>query len=464
MNNSCMSLVRATLAAAARAPAPRWRRFLAFLGPLVLTNVLQALAGTLNNIYLGQLLGAGALAAAVTFFPLLMFCIAFVIGLGAGASALIGQAWGAKQPDKVRQIAGTVVAGGALLGTLVGLAGIAGIEPLLRALRTPTDILPAAVAYARVTLLGLPAMFVYMLAGAILRGVGDSLTPLRTLLVACVVTMTLTPALILGWIGLPPQGATSAAWANVAGAVAALAWLAWHLARKRHLLAVAALGGHLRLDAPILRIVARLGVPTGLFFVASSLADIALLSLVNTHGSHATAAWGAVSQVMAYVQFPAMSIAIAASVFAAQALGAGELGEVDHATRVGLGMNLLLTGGLATTVALAAPWLAALFTREQEVVTLTAALLRITVWGSIFFGMASVFTGVMRSAGTVRTPTLISLGCLAFLLFPLGWLFHGMVGIHGIWFGYPLTYATAFALQGAYFYGAFKRRPMRRLV
>lgn len=205
-------------------------------------------------------------------------------------------------------------------------------------------------------------------------------------------------------------------------------------------------------------------MPTGLFFVASSLADIALLSLVNTHGSHATAAWGAVSQVMTYVQFPAMSIAIAASVFAAQAIGAGELEEVGHATRVGLGLNLLLTGGLAVLVALAAPRLAALFTREPEVVTLTAALLRITVWGSIFFGLASVFTGVMRSAGTVRVPTLISLGCLAFLLFPLGWLFHRLVGIHGIWFGYPLTYATAFVLQGAYFFGVFRRRPIRRLV
>ena len=451
-------------ATSARAPVALWRRFLAFLAPLVLTNVLQALAGTLNNIYLGQLLGASALAAAVTFFPLLMFCIAFVIGLGAGTSSLIGQAWGAKQPAKVREIAGTVVVGGGLLGVAVALAGQAGIAPLLRALGTPADILAAAVDYARVTLLGLPFMFVYMLAGAILRGVGDSVTPLRTLLVACVVTMTLTPALILGWAGLPPQGATSAAWANVAGSIAALGWLAWHLARRRHLLAFASLRAHLRLDAAILRTVARLGVPTGLFFVASSLADIALLSLVNTHGSQATAAWGAVSQVMTYVQFPAMSIAIAASVFAAQAIGAGELEEVGHATRVGLGLNLLLTGGLAVLVALAAPWLAALFTREPEVVTLTAALLRITVWGSIFFGLASVFTGVMRSAGTVRVPTLISLGCLAFLLFPLGWLFHRLVGLHGIWFGYPLTYATAFVLQGAYFFGVFRRRPIRRLV
>jgi Na+-driven multidrug efflux pump len=89
--------------------------------------------------------------------------------------------------------------------------------------------------------------------------------------------------------------------------------------------------------------------------VTGSLADIALLSLVNGHGSAATAAWGAVNQVMAYVQFPAMSIAIAASVFAAQAIGANQAEEVGHLTQVGLAMNLVLTGMLAVLIAWLAP-------------------------------------------------------------------------------------------------------------
>ena len=70
--------------AAAAGPRPLWKTFLVFLGPLVLTNMLQALSGTLNNIYVGQMLGIGALAAVASFFPLLMFFVAFVIGLGSG--------------------------------------------------------------------------------------------------------------------------------------------------------------------------------------------------------------------------------------------------------------------------------------------------------------------------------------------------------------------------------------------
>ncbi|NML42936.1 MATE family efflux transporter [Ramlibacter sp. G-1-2-2] len=443
---------------------PLWTRFLVFLGPLVLTNVLQALAGTITTIYLGQLLGARALAAAVSFFPLFMCCIGFVIGLGAGASILIGQAWGAREPDKVRRVAGTVLVGALALSCIVAGVGELGIAPLMRALGTPADVLPDSIAYARVLLLALPALFLHLLSAAVLRGLGDSVTPLRALLVASSVWVALTPAFILGWLGLPRLGVTSAAWASLCGNSAAVAWLGWHLHRKQHMVAFGALRPYFHFNGPLLKTVARLGIPTGLFFITSSAADVGMLSLVNRHGSQATAAWGAVNQVMAYVQFPAMSIAIASSVFAAQAIGARQLAEVDHVTRVGLWLNLLLTGGLAVVAALAAPFAVALFLKDGAIIALASSLLHITVWGSIAFGMASVFTAVMRAAGTVRVPTSISLGCIALLLFPFAWSLENALGLQGIWVAYPLTYACALVLQTLYFYGVWKRRPIARLV
>jgi Na+-driven multidrug efflux pump len=255
-----------------------------------------------------------------------------------------------------------------------------------------------------------------------------------------------------------------AACANVLSSAIALGWLIWYQAHRRHIVTLRSLRGHFHFNGPVLKTIARLGIPSGLFAITSSLADVTLLSLVNQHGSQATAAWGAVSQVMTYVMFPAMSIAIASSVFAAQAIGAGQLHEVDHVTRVGLWMNLLLTGTLAVLVALLAPWAVALFLKDPEAVAFAASLLRITAWGAIAFGMASVFTGVMRASGTVRVPTLISLGCVACLLFPTAWVLQQVIGVKGIWAGYPVTYGTALLLQAGYFYGVWKRLPLRRLV
>jgi len=450
--------------AGAPAPKPLPVRFLVFLGPLVLSNVVQVLSSTLSNIYLGQLLGLQAMAAAASFFPILMCFIAFFIGLGSGSTVLVGQAWGARDEEKVRRIAGCVLLFGVVLGAALGLVGALCIAPLLRWLGTPADILPQAIAFGRVMLAGLPVPFAYVLSGSILRGTGDSVTPLRSLLVVVGTSVLLTPALILGWFGLPRLGVLGAAWANVLSPVAALGWLAWHQARRGHFLTLRSLRGHFHFNGPLLKTVVRLGIPSGLFAITSSLADVTLLSLVNQHGSQATAAWGAVSQVMTYVMFPAMSIAIASSVFAAQAIGAGQMHEVDHVTRVGLWMNLLLTGTLAVLVALLAPWAVALFLKDPEAVAFAASLLRITAWGAICFGMASVFTGVMRASGTVRVPTLISLGCIALLLFPVGWTLQQVMGVKGIWVAYPVTYTCALLLQAVYFFGVWKRQPVRRLV
>lgn len=438
-------------------------RFLRFLGPLVLTNVLNALSGTLNIIFLGQLLGAASMAAAVGFFPAFMFLMAFVIGLGTGASVLVGQSHGARAPEKVREVAGAVLLGGVLLGVLVGVAGAVFAQPLMAWLGTSPEIQADSVSYARVMMFGLPVFFTNMLVAAVLRGMGDSVTPLRMLMVSFALSAVITPALILGWFGLPQMGVASAGWGTLIGTLAALVWLAWRFHRQSHLLAWTALMPHLRLSRRLLT-VARLGVPTALFFITSAAADMGLLALVHGHGVHATAAWGAVSQTTAYVLFPAMSIAIAASVFTAQAVGAGDTARIDQVTHVGLIMNLVLTGSLAVVVAFLAPQIAALFVQDLAVIELAATVLRIAVWGNIIFGMASVFSGVMRATGTVRVPTLMSLGCLVFLLYPLGRIFDSTLGLPFIWLTYPVTFAIALLLQVAYFYGVWRQRPVHRLI
>ena len=77
-----------------------WKTFLIFLLPLIATNILQNLSGTINTVFVGQMMGVNAIAAVAVFFPILFCLMAFVIGLSAGATVLVGQAWGAKNVEK----------------------------------------------------------------------------------------------------------------------------------------------------------------------------------------------------------------------------------------------------------------------------------------------------------------------------------------------------------------------------
>ena len=444
---------------------PLWKTFLAFLAPMLLSNILQSLSGTLNNVYVGQMLGVGALAAVSSFFPILFFFIAFTIGLGAGASVLIGQAWGAGDVGKVKAIAGTTLSVGLAFGVLVAVFGGSFTGSLLRALGTPADILLDATLYARIMMIAGPGLFVYLLATAMLRGVGDTVSPLYTLGISTSVGLMVTPALIRGWGGLPQLGVASGAVASVLSMIIATSWLAFRLRRIKSPLAPdAEFFRHMRINGQILKTVLKIGVPTGMQMIVISLAEVALLSMVNSYGSSATAAYGAVNQVVAYVQFPAISIAITASILGAQAIGAGRADELGAIARTGLLMNLMLTGTLVVIGYLFSRHLMGFFITSEPVIDLAQTLLHIMLWSSIIFGMASVLSGIMRASGSVLVPTAISILCIALIEVPVAWFTSHRIGINGIWVAYPAAFIAMLGLQTAYYRLVWKKKAIRRLV
>ncbi len=184
--------------------------FLIFLAPMMLSNILQALFGTINSVYLGQMIGVHALAAVSVFFPMMFLLVAFVVGLSSGASVLIGQAWGAKEPAKVKAVAGTTLTVALLIAGVIAIFGGLFSRQLLTALATPPDVLDAASVYARIMMITMPLTFTFILLSAMMRGVGDTLTPLIALSVSTVIGLAVTPMLIRGWFGLPQLGVASA--------------------------------------------------------------------------------------------------------------------------------------------------------------------------------------------------------------------------------------------------------------
>ena len=445
-------------------PPVLWKVYLAFLVPMIFSNILQALSGTVNNIYLGQMLGVGAMASVSAFFPVLFFLIAFMIGLGSGAAVLIGQAWGAREPERVKAVAGTTLTIGLCAGLLVAIFGGTFTEPMLRALGTPADILPGATAYARIVLLAAPGLFLFLLVTSMLRGVGDTKTPLKTLLISTAVGLLVTPALILGWGGLPQMGVASGAYAAVVSYIVALGWTAWYLRRKHHVLAPdAAFLKHLRFDRTIAAKVLRIGLPTAVSMITISLSEIAVLFLVNTHGSQATAAYGAVNQIVSYVQFPAISIAITASILGAQAIGGGRGQTLGKIARTGIVMNLVLTGSLVLLGYLFSRSILGLFITDAAVVELAQTLLHIMLWSSIIMGMSMVLSGIMRASGTVLVPTVITVAAIALVQVPVAWVLNNRYGLNGIWAAYPVAFLAMLAMQTAYYRLVWKHKPIRRM-
>ena len=442
-----------------------WKTFLIFLWPLIATNILQNLSGTINTIFVGQMMGVNAIAAVAVFFPILFCLLAFVIGLSTGATVLVGQAWGAKNIEKVRYVVGSTLFMTLIGGSIIALLGVFFAENILLALGTAPEVMPLSLPYVQWMLAGSPLLFVYIIYSSILRGVGDSTTPLIASAMTILIGVLITPVLIGGYFGFPKMGIIAPAIATAVGYLAVLIFLYIYLNKKghplkpdRHLLS------HIRHHPEMSIIILRLGIPTGVQMVTTSVAGLVIVGLVNRYGSHATAAYGAVNQVLNYIQFPALSISIAASIFAAQAIGAEKSDLLNKVTHTALAMNIVITGGLVALAYLFSKYLMVLFITDPTVVVLGQQLLFIVLWSILFFGASAIFASIMRASGTVTLPMLINIAAILLIEVPCAYLFSRWWGLQGIWYAYALAFVILCIMQGMYYQFVWKKKTIKALV
>lgn len=442
-------------------PRPLWKTWLLIAVPMMLTNALQSIAGTVDGIYLGHLIGTDAIAAVSAFFPVFFFLLAIVIGLSAGATVMIGQAWGAKDLARVRNIAGTALVMMFCAGVVISVLGGVFATPLMRALGTPASIFDAATLYARWMLIGMPIVFLLWLATSMSRGTGDAVSPLFTLLIATLLSLGLTPAFIYGWGPFPALGVASAVASTMLAFTVALIWTAMYWRRKGHPLAPGRDLWHaLRWNPALARGILHIGVPTAMQMLTMAIAEMALLSMVNRHGANATAAYGAVTQVMSWLQLPVMTLGITASILCAHAIGAGRRERIGAIVRTGLLCNLGLTGTLIVLIYLIAPTILSGFLTDPDVLSLATQLLYIVAWSVLIMGTTAIMTGAMRASGKVWVPMLLGMIGLLGIEVPAAWIFERIAGLTGIWWAYPLAFIAMLVMQGLC-YRAFRRASRR---
>ena len=444
---------------------PMWRIMLVFLIPLMISNILQSASQTFTFVFLGRMLGVDALAAVSAVFPVVFLLFSFMVGIGSGSTVLIGQAFGAGDHARVKKVAGTVLGATLVFGIVMAIVGYTCSPWLLKALGTPANIIAESDRYTRVVFLTFPLFFPYLSYTTFLRGTGDSQTPLWNLILTTILAIFLTPALIQGWFGLPHFGILSPALSGLGANVIAFAALLIALRLMNHPLQFdAEMARGMIVDRKILWMVLRIGVPTGLQVIMVSLAEIAVISFVNHYGSSATAAYGAVNQIEGYVQFPAISIGIAASIFGAQCIGAKREDKLGSVVRSAVTLNYIV-GGILVLVLYIFSWAAlGLFITDARTLDIAHALLMITLWSYLIFGNSSVVSGVVRSSGDVLIPTAIGIGSIWLVEVPSAWILMHFFGLNGVWMGYPIAFCCGLTGQFIYYEFFWKRKTHQRLA
>lgn len=273
--------------------------------------------------------------------------------------------------------------------------------------------------------------------------------------------------LIRGYLGFPKLGVEGAAYATIISTVLTFAALIVYLNVIKHPLRLDRKAlSHLKPDFPLVRLMLRLGIPSSINMILVSLSEIAVISFVNYFGSSATAAYGAVNQVASYVQMPAISLGISVSIFAAQAIGAGQFERLEKIVRASVLLNYITGGVLVVIVYIFSRDILSWFLTDKVTLGTAHSLLMITLWSYLIFGNAQIFAATMRASGTVLWPTVFSVISIRAVEVPVAYVLsqHTSLGIRGIWVGYPAAFIVSLLLQYLYYRLVWKKKRIARLV
>ncbi|MFI7006476.1 MATE family efflux transporter [Streptomyces sp. NPDC050145] len=427
------------------------RKLLALAYPVYFELLAGVTAGIINMVWVARL-GAEAVAAVAVATNLENLLLGVILVAGSGMTVLVARARGAEDPAALR----SAVRGGwtlwAIVTPVVALGGFLCREPLARLVLGGSDdgSLPLAIAYFSIALPGITVFYATNVIDGILKGAGDTRTPMRLALLANGLILALDPLLILGF----DLGVRGAAIATVLGRTAALA--CGFLALRRNAVlrqAAAAPSERTRSLIADARRAAATGLPMSADFVVRMTGALALVAIVARIGVTEVAAYGIATKAMYVATMAFYSVRQAAAIRTSHLLGAGR----DERRAVGR-QALLLGGALGLTAALtllsAGPWVMRAFGSEGAVAEAGTLYLRslgpYLVLLACFIALGGVFEGSGDSPALARITT-----CGVLLQLALAHILSG-AGLPGI----CAAMAASMALQCAAVTRMYRRLPL----
>lgn len=416
-----------------------------FAIPMLIGNIFQQLYNVVDSIVVGRYVGKEALAAVGASFPLIFMLISFVVGVAMGTTIIISQYFGAKDMRMVERSIDTMYIYLFVAAIVVTIIGIALSGSIFRLIDLPKEVIPQAVTYFNVYLTGMIFFFGYNGISSVLRGLGDSKTPLYFLVISTIMNVLLD----LLFVAVFNWGVAGAAWATVISQAGAFVTGIIYLNRTHEIVKLNSL--KLVFDKAIFRKSLIIGLPTGLQQTFVSLGMLAITKIVNGFGTDVIAAYSAAGRLDSLAGMPAMNFGAALSTFVGQNLGARKPERV----RQGLWATFLMSGALALIISffviIFRHPLMELFTTDSSVIEIGARYLLIVSSFYIFFSTMFVIGGVLRGAGDTLIPMFITLFALWAIRIPVAWIMSRHFGVDGIWWSIPIAWFIGMALSFVYY-------------
>ena len=407
------------------------KKLIAFALPLLAANLRQSFYSLADMLVVGRIVGETGLAA-ISNASMISFIINSVcIGITMGGTVLAAQYKGAKDEHGQLETIGTLFTAAFIAAVLVTAAGLAAYRPLFGMLHVPAPAMEDACGYMKIICYGTVFVFGYNAVCSILKGLGDSKSPLYFVAVATVINIVLD-LLLVGPFGMDTEGA---ACATIFSQGISFVISVFHLKRTDFVFDFQL--SHFAVKTDKLAAILKIGLPTAAQMVVVNLSYLLITGMLNQFGVSVAAASGVGLKINTFAGMPCWAIGQAVTAMAGQNIGAGDTIRVRKTTRTGLCLNLFITLVMVLLVQIFGKQLILLFTpASPEVLAEGIVYLRICCGvNSLVYAAMYTFDSFAIGTGAATIALFNALLDAVIVRLPVSWLLAFPLGL-----GYPGIY------------------------
>lgn len=409
-----------------------------FALPMIAGSLCQLLYNTVDYIYVGNFVSTTAAAAVGASSSLITCLVGFFTGISVGSSVIIGQAIGAKDKERGEKALHTGVTFGIIFGLILLCVAIFLSPAILRLLNTPESIIPQAVLYMRIYMVGLPFNIVYNMSTSGMRASGDSRTPFMILLICGILNVIWDALFVL----VIPLGIAGVGIATVLSNVVSCIMAVFMTTRKGMLLQ---LSFHkLGIDWELLKKILYIGLPAAVQSIIITFSNVIVQYHINAFGETAVAAFSTYYKVENLIYIPIMAFGQVSTTFSAQNVGAGQYKRIRKGTVAVIGIGVAVTLLIAGLILTFPTQVFSFFVKDASVVEIALTLAMVSFpfyWVYVFLESLG---GSVRAMGYSITSMIIIIANVCVLRISLLRVFSKIYNtVRSLAFVYPITWATA---------------------
>ncbi len=410
--------------------------------PLVAANLIQSLYNIVDTFWLGKL-GALAINAPTISWPVIFLVISFAGGFGMAGTSFVSQHHGANEEEMVGEAVGQTLLITFFLSASLSLGGFFLSNSIVRWMGASKDLVPLASVFMKTIFLATPFTFGFMVYSSLLRGYGDTVTPMKLSFYSVIANMILDPLLIFGWAGFPKLGVFGAALATLLTRGVFTVYAYYLLLSGKNGLKVRK--KDFIPDFGKIKQILKIGLPLGLSQTGQAVGFVVMTAIVTYFGNYTLAAFGVGNRIISLSTMFSMGISASASAIVGQNLGAKKVKRAEETVEKTLILNVLTMMAISFVMIIFRYQLIEIFVSNKNVISQGANLMFIIAFFMPFFGCMQSFMSAFNGSGHTVASMWLMISRLWFmripLIFLLGWSFN--LGSQGIWWAMGLSNAGA---------------------